>query len=83
MKTQVLLFAAAKQIVGCAEVEIELSSELEPTIGNLKYAIGLAFPPLQSLLDRSSFAIDNEWAENNAIIREGSEVAMIPPVSGG
>jgi molybdopterin converting factor small subunit len=83
MKTSVMLFAAAKQLVGSSQVEIELSSELEPTIANLKLAMGRAFPQLQTLLERSCFAIDSEWAENHAMISEGSQVAMIPPVSGG
>lgn len=83
MKIRVMLFAAAKQLVGRQIVEIEVPCDGQTTVANLKSALEHEFPQLQGLLSRSSFAIDSQWAESDAMIKEESQVAMIPPVSGG
>jgi molybdopterin converting factor small subunit len=40
-------------------------------------------PALGSLLGRCVVAVDEEFADEGMVVRESSEVALIPPVSGG
>jgi molybdopterin converting factor small subunit len=83
MRVQVLLFAAAKQLAGAGEVEVQLSGETAPTIGDLRQTLRQDFPELAALLSVSAFAINSQWCADDATITMGSQVAMIPPVSGG
>ncbi|PUB34718.1 molybdopterin synthase sulfur carrier subunit [Elizabethkingia sp. YR214] len=80
MKLKILAFGIAKDILGSAEKEIELTDEI--TVKDLKTKLESEFAELKRL--RSYFiAIDDEYAEDNQIIKSTNEVAIIPPVSGG
>lgn len=39
--------------------------------------------PLREPFDAWMFSVNQEWAGPDHILREGDEVAVIPPVSGG
>ena len=81
MKVTVQLFAAARQL---AEVE-RLELELPPgaNVADLRARICENFPALRSLLTGAMFAIDAEYAADDTPITQDSEIACIPPVSGG
>jgi molybdopterin converting factor small subunit len=82
MKVRVLLFAAPKQLVGTSQVEVELS-EKTPTVGAVRTALQRDFPALGGMLAVSAFAVDSQWSPEDTIINSDSQVALIPPVSGG
>ncbi|MCL1667127.1 MoaD/ThiS family protein [Elizabethkingia ursingii] len=80
MKFKILAFGIAKDILGGAEKEIELTNEI--TVKDLKVQLENEFTELKRL--RSYFiAVDDEYAEDNQVIKSTNEVAIIPPVSGG
>lgn len=81
MKVDVLLFAQARQIVGGDTIEVEVESGCN--VAELKAAIAAACPDLESLLSRSSIALDQKYAVDSDTVEAGMEAAMIPPVSGG
>jgi molybdopterin converting factor subunit 1 len=81
MMVRVKLFAIAKERVGRDELEIDLKDRA--TISDLRAAIAIASPALQSILPHAMWAVDATYADDTTILREQSEVAMIPPVSGG
>ena len=81
MTVKLLLFAAAKEIAGTQQLEISLG---EPyTVQRLKSALVSEFPELTALVSRSAFSVDHKYAKDDTEIGPTSEVAMIPPVSGG
>ena len=81
MKVSVKLFALARDLVGREAVEIELD---EPaTIDALRRKLAAEYPPLASLVEQATFAINAEYATGAREIPEGAELACIPPVSGG
>ncbi|MEK6540304.1 MAG: MoaD/ThiS family protein [Deltaproteobacteria bacterium] len=43
------------------------------------------FPSIAELIDKKSimFSVNQEFATNNTIIKDGDEVALLPPFSGG
>ena len=81
MKIRVLLFAAAKQISGASMVELEFVGG--STIADVRTALIRWCPELECVVGRSVFAVDGEYAAVEQVIGERSEVALIPPVSGG
>jgi sulfur-carrier protein len=78
-KYKVKAFGITKDIVGGRETVIEVE---EQTVAALRTALQKKYPSLTSL--RSLFiAVNNDYAEDTAAIRENDEIALIPPVSGG
>lgn len=77
----VLLFARARDLVGCDRITI--AGPRPGTVGELRRQVIEQYPRLASLAARSAFAVDDEFAEDPAPIRDGAEVALLPPVSGG
>jgi molybdopterin synthase sulfur carrier subunit len=81
MKVRVKLFAVARELAGRDTVEIALS--VRPTVGQLRDALAAQVPELAGLVRHVTFAIGADYADDRATIDEGSDVACIPPVSGG
>lgn len=81
MIVYVQLFAAGRDAVGAATVEVELP---EPaTVADLRRALGEQYPPLQPTLGQAMVAVNHEYANNNQPLPPQAELALIPPVSGG
>lgn len=77
----VRLFALARQRAGRPTVEVELA---EPaTVADLRRVLAEGVPELADLLPRALISVDSEYADDAHPIAESSEVAVIPPVSGG
>lgn len=81
MKIRVRLFAAVKDIVGRREVVLELPEGV--TASELLHRFGVEYPRLQALLPSLLLAVNREYVEATQVLRDGDEVAFIPPVSGG
>ena len=74
MKISVRLFAGLRERAGASHVDVELPEDA--VVRDLLRVMGLE--PGQCVV-----ALDREYAEVDAPVRPGQEVAMIPPVSGG
>jgi len=81
MKVCVRLFAAAKQAAGCDRLELELPDGA--TIGQLRRRLTEEFPQMSAFTAQVMFAVDAEYAPDSREITPQSDVACIPPVSGG
>ena len=81
MKISVALFAAAKEMVGTSSVDLNLSESA--TVRELRNELVKLYPELASLISNSVFSVDHEYANDQSKLLDGSEVALIPPVSGG
>lgn len=83
MKIRVLLFAKAREIVGSPEIQLELEGESTTHAALLEH-LNVAFPALKPVSSVCILAINQEYSvETSNIIREGDEIALIPPISGG
>ncbi|CAM1334474.1 MoaD/ThiS family protein [Tenacibaculum aestuariivivum] len=80
MKTNVLLFGIATDLIGSASLEVTLP--INCTVSDFKKLLVKQEPKLESM---SSFAvaINESYAKDDVIIKENSTIAIIPPVSGG
>ena len=81
MKVRVKLFAVARELAGRDTVEVVLPAH--STVGQLREALAAQVPELAGLVRNVMFAIGAEYADDRATISEASDVACIPPVSGG
>ncbi len=76
----VLYFAAARDAAGTDQ---ETLARAPATVGALRRALLDARPGLARVLARSRIAVDQEFVEDDAPLRDGAEVAIVPPVAGG
>jgi sulfur-carrier protein len=74
----ILFFAHLQEQVGKDKIEVEAGAI---TVAELKLKLMNDFN--FSSLDQVMFAINEEYAENDDLIKQGDTVALIPPVSGG
>lgn len=80
MAVTVLFFAAARDAAGVAREAIDPPPA---TVGALRAALADRRPALARLLPRCRLAVDQEFAADDAALRDGAEVAVVPPVAGG
>ncbi len=82
VRVRVLFFGAAREAAGSSEVELEIAA---PADTRSAFAEVLArFPVLKERFGRSLlFAVNQEYAAPEALVRDGDELALFPPVSGG
>lgn len=81
MKVRVKLFAVAKQRVGRDSVEVELP--LAANVRQLRGALIEQVPQLAEVVPHARLALNNDYAADDTIVTGATEVAIIPPVSGG
>jgi len=81
MKLTVKLFAAARDAVGHNEVTLEIKGRA--SVKDLRAKLAERYPPLQPILLQSLFALDAQYVSEDTPLGEKSEIACIPPVSGG
>jgi molybdopterin converting factor subunit 1 len=81
MTVRVKLFAAARELAGCDELAAEVAKGA--TVADVRREIVKAVPAVQSIMAHSLWAVDAHYAEEGTVVNEASEVALIPPVSGG
>lgn len=81
MRVTVRLFARLRDIAGAAE----LSREVSPgaTIGTVWRQLVGEFPDFAGYERTISSAVNADYARMDQVVRDGDEVAFLPPVSGG
>ncbi len=82
MRLQVRLFAVLREKAGADLIEVELPGDAASTEGLLE-AIAAQHAALAPYLKIVRVAVDEAFATPSTSIVEGSDVALIPPVSGG
>ena len=75
------LFADARDRVGSDMLSLTVAPG--ETIAQLREILGRDYPPLQPLLAHAMFAVDHDYVADTYELKPGTEVALIPPVSGG
>lgn len=81
MRVVVKLFAAARELAGRPEIKVDVSDD--PTVAEVSKALQIALPKIEALVSHARWAVDNEFAKDSKIVTANSEIALIPPVSGG
>lgn len=78
----VKFFAMLKGKVGKDEVKISIPGQI--TLNELKEILKRKFPPIKEFIDKNIIiSVNQEFATSDSIIKDGDEVALLPPFSGG
>ncbi len=83
MKVKVLYFASIKEKLGKEIEEFELEEGV--TLGSLIDQIKLEYKSIAKFLEGRffSYAVNQEIADKNIVLKPGDEIAILPPLSGG
>lgn len=81
MIVSVRLFARARDLAGADLVQLEVAEGC--TIADLRRRLAADYPKLESLVERSALAVENEFAADSLALSANAEIALLPPVSGG
>ncbi len=81
---RVLFFAKSREVSGVAEQAFTLS-DADANTTALVAALLVAHPGLAGVMRSCVLALNQEYLEQDACVplKEGDEVAIIPPLSGG
>jgi sulfur-carrier protein len=82
---KLLYFAWLRARIGCAEEEVELPSDVRSVAGLLDWLQSRGDRYAEALRDLSvvRVAVNQEYVAREHPVREGDEVAIFPPVTGG
>ncbi len=81
LKITILYFAKVKDLVGLDREIINLSCET--TVENLLTNMSIIHPKIKDMLNIIQVAVNYKIVNKNITLRNGDEVAILPPVSGG
>ena len=79
MTVTILAFGIAKDIFGDSSIQVELPGA---DVSELKKVLEEQYPRLKQIKSYM-VAVNNEYAEDDLLLAERDEIAVIPPVSGG
>ena len=82
MNIRLEYFAGARDLASTSEELVKLESNTIE-LSDLARVLCGRHPRLAPLLSRMRFAINGEFAKGDAVLRDGDEVAVLPPVAGG
>ena len=81
MRVNVLFFGLLRDLVGCSQDSLELPDGARLATVFEHYAS--QYPRLQEMAESIALARNQEFADLDAALGDGDEVALMPPVSGG
>jgi len=81
MRVKVLLFGQLRDLTGKREEEVSLAEGAKAADVAARYA--KLSPKLADLMPAVALAVNQEYAARERTLREGDEIALLPPVSGG
>ena len=80
MKITTLFFGITADLIGKTELDIALEDSI--TVGAFKFILKEKYPQLKNI-NSYAIAVNEVYAKDSIILKEGDVVAIIPPVSGG
>jgi MoaE-MoaD fusion protein len=78
MKVRLLLFATYRDFAGAGELTLEL-----PYGANARDAVAQLRVRAPRIPERPVVAINQEYSSLDEVLRDGDELALLPPVAGG
>jgi molybdopterin converting factor subunit 1 len=81
VKIRLLFFAVLRDIAGTGERDLDVADGTRPA--DVWATLRADYPQLASYTNPPLAAINEEYAAHDSLLREGDELAFIPPVAGG
>jgi molybdopterin converting factor small subunit len=80
-KVSVRFFARYAELAGCDRSAVNVSTPA--TVGDVIARVREVFPGTQAMPPRPLAALNRRQVKHDALVNEGDEVALLPPLSGG
>jgi molybdopterin converting factor subunit 1 len=81
MRVRLLFFATLKDIIGAREMQLELPADA--TVADVLTHLERSYPRVKDYRPIVLTALNEEYVNQDTRVREGDELAIFPPVSGG
>lgn len=81
MKLRIRVFASFREAVGSGSLAWD--SVDGATVGDVVSALKATYPRLGPAAEKALLAVNQEYVGADFRLRDGDELALIPPVSGG
>jgi molybdopterin converting factor subunit 1 len=81
IEVEVLFFARARELAGTARRTVRFADGT--TVAAAALRIEEEVPALKGILKNCRLALDEEFTAGSEVLKKGSTLAVIPPVSGG
>lgn len=81
VRISILYFATVKDATGIRMESINLSNDT--SIGEMLSKISIIYPKLKHILNNIQISVNYRIVDLNTVLKEGDEVALLPPISGG
>jgi len=81
IKVRVKFFASAREIVGHREVEMRIKKGTKAN--DLLEILIKRYPDLNDLKDQLILAVNKQTGKADKNLKDGDEIAVLPPVTGG
>ena len=81
MQVKLLFFASLKDIVGSRQLDLDVPSGA--TVNDLLERLESRYPGLRRYRSIVLTSLNEEYVDRHAVVSDGDEVALFPPVSGG
>ena len=81
MRISVKLFAVLRERAGTGELTLELPEGA--TVASATSSLIHRLPAIASFAPRVAYAVNQEYVRAETRLKDGDELALIPPVSGG
>ena len=83
IKISVLFFGAAREVVDQNPLQLSLAADGPPTLARAFQQLVDKYPNLERFGRSLLFAVNQEYATSETELKDGDELAIFPPVSGG
>lgn len=81
MRLHVRYFAAAREAAATAEEVLDVDNVVD--VRALRAVLVQRHPPLERVLPQCRLAVEQHFVDDSAVLRDGVEVAVLPPMAGG
>jgi len=81
MEITIRFFASLREAVGSESIVCAINDT--DCIADVAHTLGQKYPQYHTFSSTLVFALNGEYAKSTSRLKDGDELALIPPVSGG